>query len=361
MSKKLLLIGGGRAHLSLLKKLKNETSMDCEITLLSPSSITFHADMLPGFVEEIYRLEDLEINLADLTEKAGIRFVQGTALSIDVKQRMVLTENGDILSFDVLSLDTDRRRKGAEILPGRENIFDLTERDHIERLKEYDHKKGPLVIVGDGAEAIEMSFSMKALKQTYHDHAKVILMQPPAMYREPRDFTLKSLEDELGNQGIEVYRIENMVEIHDNLIKTGNESVPFDTLLWMTVFKPPGVYKSSELPTDEVGRLLVEDTMQVKKYPFIFGAGNGVTIRNHPDLPVNGSIVDKQGEVLFENLKGYLETGEGYHFHPPKRWLSVISVGHKQAYLKYAAFSTKGKLAWKLKDKLDRGYVSSFR
>ncbi|MGP4081073.1 NAD(P)/FAD-dependent oxidoreductase [Pseudalkalibacillus sp. R45] len=361
MCKKLLLIGGGRAHLSLLKKLKKETLMGCEITLLSPASTTYHADMFPGLVEEIYQLEDLEIDFADLTEKAGIRFVQGTALSIDVKQRMVLTENGDILSFDVLSIDTDRRRKGTEILPDRENIFDLTQRAHLERLQEYDHKKGSVVIVGDGAEAIEMSFSMKAWKQTYQDHANVILIQPPGMFRKPRDFTLQSLKSELANQGIEVYRNKSMVEIHENLIKIGNESVSFDSLLWMTVLKPPGVYKSSKLPTDEEGRLLVEDTLQVKKYPFIFGAGNGVTIRNHPNLSVSGSIADKQGEVLFENLKGYLESGEGYHFRPPKRQLSGISVGHKQAYLKYGAFSRKGKLAWKLKDKLDRGYVSSFR
>ncbi|WP_221565340.1 NAD(P)/FAD-dependent oxidoreductase [Alkalihalobacillus sp. TS-13] len=356
MSKKLLLIGGGRAHLTLLKKLKNETSMDCEITLLNPTSTTYHSDMFSGFVEGIYRLEDLEIDLADLTEKAGIRFVQGTALSIDVKQKMVLTEKGDILSFDVLSLAIGTRLKGMEMLPERDNIFLGT--NQIVRFQKSDYKKGIVVIVGGGRDSIEMSLAIQAWKQLYQDDGKVILALLPGEIEDV--LTQDKMISIMQNAGIQIQK-QKVIEVDDSALITEHDTVSFGSLLWMTESQAPKIYKSSKLPTDQEGYLVVEDTLQVKKFPFIFGAGNSVTIRNQPSLSQYGVIADRQGEVLFENLKGYLETGEGYHFHPTKPHLTMISLGHQTALLKYGPFSTTGKLAWKLKDKMDRTYISSFR
>ncbi|WP_408006620.1 NAD(P)/FAD-dependent oxidoreductase [Pseudalkalibacillus sp. A8] len=361
MSKKLLLIGVGKAHLSLLRKLKTNPLSDCEVTLLNPAYTYHYSDMFSGFVEGIYQLEDLQIDLADLTEKAGIRLIQGAALSIDVKQKMVLTEKGDILSFDCLSLDIDTREKEIEILPEQENIVRYDRKHQIERFQNHESKNGTVVIVGRGAPSIEISFAFQAWKQTHGDDEEVILISSKNSCEGNGNQESQRLKAMLRNAGVQVQENEKVVEVGERSIITDKRTISYDCLFWMTGPEAPKIYTSSKLPTDDQGYLLVEDTLQVKEFPFIFGAGNGVTIRNHPNLPRNGTMAEKQGEVLADNLKGYLGSGEGYHFEPQKRPLSIVSVGHQKALLKFGSFSTTGKLAWKLKNKIDCRFVASFR
>lgn len=89
MSKNVLLIGGGHAHLSLLKNMKENKLPDCEVTLLNPTSTYYYSGMFSGYVEGIYSLEELEIDLEELCQRSGVQFFKGTAMSVDAKQKMV--------------------------------------------------------------------------------------------------------------------------------------------------------------------------------------------------------------------------------------------------------------------------------
>ncbi len=359
MSKKLLLIGAGQAHLSLLRKLKRNSLQDCEVFLLNPTNTFYYSDMFAGFVEGIYQLEDLQIDLAELTEKAGIQLIHGTALSIDVKQKRVLTDKGDILSFDVLSFDIGTRRKGNELLPEQEKIVLYDRKHHIRRFQHHERKKGTVAIVGGGTPSIEMSFAIQAWKQKHEVEGEVILISSENSYEQNRKKGSQILKGMLRDTGVQVLENERVVDVSEGTITTDKRTITYDCLLWMTGLVPPKIYNSSKLPTDDQGYLLVEDTLQVKEFPFIFGAGKGVTIRDHPNLPRTTDSAARQGEVLAENLKGYIGSGEGYHFQPQKRTLSIVSVGHRKAFLELGSFSTTNKLAWKLKDKIDRRFVAS--
>ncbi|MFD1356787.1 hypothetical protein ACFQ4X_02660 [Fictibacillus halophilus] len=88
---KILLIGSGHAHLSILRRLLNEKSNNYEVTLISPSK------------------EDVQIDLESLSEKASVSFIEDTIISFDPLQKMLLGFSGEIYRFDVISFDIDMK------------------------------------------------------------------------------------------------------------------------------------------------------------------------------------------------------------------------------------------------------------
>ncbi len=69
-------------------------------------------------------------------------------------------------------------------------------------------------------------------------------------------------------------------------------------LLPITGAKASTLFADSSLTLDNNGFLLVESTLQVKDFPWVFGAGDCVTIRTYPELPKNGVYAVRQEPVL---------------------------------------------------------------
>jgi NADH dehydrogenase FAD-containing subunit len=95
--------------------------------------------------------------------------------------------------------------------------------------------------------------------------------------------------------------------------------------------------------------LLVENTLQNKEFPFIFGAGDCVTLRNYSLLPKNGVYAVRQGPILWENLKRTLNNQSLITFKSQKKFLSILSIGDKQGLLTYGRLSFHGYWAWNKK------------
>jgi NADH dehydrogenase FAD-containing subunit len=85
---KILLIGAGDAHKSVLQQFKKQKTNDIEITLISSSNIA-------------------EIN--KLCEDASVAFKEDTVISFDPLQKMLLSFSGEIYRFDVISFDVDMK------------------------------------------------------------------------------------------------------------------------------------------------------------------------------------------------------------------------------------------------------------
>jgi hypothetical protein len=88
---KILLIGSGYAHLSILRRLLNEKSKDYEVTFISSSK------------------DDVPIDFESLIEKASFSFIEDTIISFDPLQKMLLSFSGEIYRFDVISFDLDMK------------------------------------------------------------------------------------------------------------------------------------------------------------------------------------------------------------------------------------------------------------
>ncbi|MDM5317328.1 hypothetical protein QUF49_15060 [Fictibacillus sp. b24] len=86
---KLLLIGAGEVHLSVLQHLQKEKFTDIEITMIAD--------------------ENNRTDVTALCQKANVTFIEDTIISFDPLQKMLLSFSGEIYRFDVISFDIEMK------------------------------------------------------------------------------------------------------------------------------------------------------------------------------------------------------------------------------------------------------------
>ena len=122
----LLLLGGGHAHLGVLRALAMRPApQGCIVTLVADELEVTYSGMLPGLVAELYQPEAGVVDLLPLCTAAGVRLIHDRATRLDASARRVVCARHPALRYDVLSLDIGSaprplpRNAGALLLPVR--------------------------------------------------------------------------------------------------------------------------------------------------------------------------------------------------------------------------------------------------
>ncbi|WP_394174166.1 FAD-dependent oxidoreductase [Guptibacillus hwajinpoensis] len=358
--KKLLLIGAGHAHLHIMKKFQEE-QLDIEVTIVSPSDYQYYSGMFSGYMEGVYSEEEMRVHLPSLADRAGVTFVNGAALSIDAKGKVVLTEKGDVLSYDILSVDIGSYTAGINVPGARNHALRIKPNYRIEEVAKKMWEAENPVIVGGGAAGIEIALSLTARRRKEGKKAVTLISHSKLLQASPMKAQSK-IEQIARNKEMHLYLEEAVSNVTTNHVVTSSgNNISYDQLLWLTGPKAPDLFRASKLPIDQAGYLLVEDTLQVKEYPAIFAVGDCATLRDYPDLPKAGVVAVKQSEVLWENLKAFLQQKDGVRFQPKKAYLSILSTGEEEGLLLYGKHILHHHLSWKLKNKIDRRFMEKYK
>lgn len=362
--KKLILVGGGKAHLQVLEKLQKGPLKNAETLLISPNPFQYYSGMFSGFVEGIYHKDEIRINLERLTKRANIEWLEDAVTAIDPMQKKVLTATGQIFNYDAISFDIGSLTAGTDLQGVKEYAYRIKPNYHFVNTIEKVRKEGKVVIVGGGAMGIEIALALKAWRDKNGIKDPVTLINLGLLLENEADKLSEKIEKITVNKGIQVLTGIKVHKVERNEVWTSSEEKQsYDHLVWLAGPKAPGLFKASHLPVDQEGYLKVEETLQVKAFPSIFGAGECICIDN----PVNSRLattsvnVVKQGNILYENIKGFFDTGIGQLFVPPKNELSFLSLGNKKACFLYNKFTYIGGFAWVLKNKIDKQFVRKYQ
>ena len=105
----LLLLGGGHAHLHVLRHFAAARPPGIRITLVSPSAALTYSGMVPGVVAGRYQADEARIALEPLARRAQIDFVPAEAIAIDAGRRRVTVARADgsdeVVDYNLLSVD----------------------------------------------------------------------------------------------------------------------------------------------------------------------------------------------------------------------------------------------------------------
>ena len=88
----IVLLGGGHAHVFVLKAFGMSPVPGVRLTLVAKELAAAYSGMLPGFVAGHYTLDDCQIDLVRLARFAGARLIQGAACGLDRKAKRVAIE-----------------------------------------------------------------------------------------------------------------------------------------------------------------------------------------------------------------------------------------------------------------------------
>src|SRR5262245_47242454 len=103
IAKDLLLIGGGHAHVHVLKSFGMRPMPGVRLTLVTREVETPYSGMLPGLIAGHYTHDECHIDLDPLCRFAGARLIHDEAIGLDLARQTVRLRHHPELAFDLAS------------------------------------------------------------------------------------------------------------------------------------------------------------------------------------------------------------------------------------------------------------------
>jgi pyridine nucleotide-disulfide oxidoreductase family protein len=359
--RELILIGGGHAHVLLLRKFGNNALRNVRVTLISDVEHAAYSGMLPGHISGIYRRDEMMIDLRRLCRFAGARFIQSKAHGIDLKRKQILIDfNPSTLAADAVSINVGGTSSmagvaGAEqwAIPSKP-VPDLLSGWARVKAAARTRKSLRVVVVGGGAGGVELALAMhsqlgKNVKFTII-HAKPHLL--PGYPPRARDIINKLLRTH------EVFLVteRRVVEVMPEGVRLdAGETLAADFVFWATQASPPVWLAESGLDTT----IKVTPTLQTVSHQWIFAAGDVVAIENWR-LPKSGVFAVRMAQPLEQNLRAYFVGSPLAVYNPPRHSLSLIGSSDGRAVASYGPLAGHSRLFWRWKDWIDRRFMRQF-
>ncbi|MBT0963569.1 FAD-dependent oxidoreductase [Denitromonas iodatirespirans] len=359
--KRLVLLGGGHAHVHVLDALARTSLPDTEVVLVTPSAQQIYSGMLPGWIAGHYRRDEIAIPLMPLAQRAGVRFVQARGTGLDLDARQLQCDDGKTIDFDLLSIDTgpttDTGIAGcAEHAIAVRPIDDFVR--HIDALihRAETDPAARLAIVGSGAAGVELAFALRqrlpALPLTLIGaSAHPLDGLPGRLQRRARRLLAERHIHWLGPR--RAIRIDT-----DGVTLDNGDTVAATQVLQVTGATAPAWPAQAGLATDTAGFIRVGPTLQSVSHPFVFAAGDVAAYAD--PRPKSGVFAVRAGPPLADNLRR-LVTGQPLApWHPQRRALYLISTGDERALAAWGPLCAEGGWVWSWKDRIDRAFVARF-
>lgn len=366
--KRLVLVGGGHAHVHVLAALAREPFADTEVALVSPYARQIYSGMLPGWISGFYTIEECALSLDALARRAGIRFVQTSCTGLDLSARQVRCANGETIPFDYASIDAGPVANLAD-LPGAEE-YGLPVRP-IEGfvaawpgLLETARQHGDdfdLAIIGDGAVAVELAFAMQARFATDGLRAArlTLIGRNPLPLAGFPSLLRRKVSRLLTERGISHLGKQRATALLPDCVQLEDGSqLRADVALIATGAAAPLWPAASGLATDAAGFIRVGPTLQSLSHPCMLAAGD---IAAYADArPKSGVFAVRAGPPLAANLRAICSGQAPTPWQPQKRALYLLSTGVRHALAAWSGFSASGAWAWRWKDRIDRRFMAQF-
>lgn len=366
--KRLLLLGGGHAHVKVLAELAKRPLAGWDVHLVTPYRRQIYSGMLPGWIAGHYRLESCALPLDQLAARAAVGFHPTAGVSLDLRHGALHCADGSGLHFDLLSIDTGPM-PALDGLPGAlENALPIRPVEGfvaawpgcVERMLSRC-RRHDVVIVGAGAAGVEIAFAIQRRAQADGwSHLRITLVGSDTLPLEGAPARLRRHAAALlASRGVNWQGGRRAVRVEPGqLVVAQGEPLPFDDCLVVTGAAAPCWPRESGLATDERGFIRVGPSLQSVSHPQVLAAGDIAAY--HDARPKSGVYAVKAGPVLADNLMALCEGRAPRRWTPQRRALYLISTGDRHALAAWGRWSWSGDWVWRWKDAIDRRFVRQF-
>ena len=378
--KKLILAGGGHGHINILKELIKIPIKDFEVILITDCRKQYYSGMLSGFIEGVYKENEIFFDVEKLCSKAGVKYINESIVKIDANKKSITTVNlidsksNNTAQFCKANMDKKRYFNkeyyfdfiSMNLGASSKNIYKIGDNasyvkpiyNLIEFVKKIDEdinngkiNNKKIIIIGGGASGIELSYSFR---KRYPNFEIDVFSAKDILYRFNKRTKVK-VKTEFINRKINLHVNEAVKDIYDYEVTTNKSKYDYDYLIVSNGVTGTNIkFEGYDVTKDNF--LMVKNDLSANEYSIAMG--DMICLKEYPDIPKAGVFAIRQAPILYINLLNMLKGSEKrVEYMPQKKYLQLINYGDKKAILNYGKCSIKGSLAWLIKNYIDKDYM----
>jgi NADH dehydrogenase len=291
MKQQILIIGAGFggvwSALSAARLLDKHDRNDVEITVLAPQA---ELRIRPRFYEP--DVHTMMAPLNDLFDAVGVKFVKGSAETIDEKSKTVSYTNAagiqGKLTYDRLVLAAGSKLQRPPVDGMLEHAFDVDEIEsatrleaHIKSLKDKPETaaRNTVVVAGGGFTGIETATEMPArLRAVLGENAKIrviVVERSPKIGAALGEGISPSIVEASEYLGIEWKVGASVAAVDANGVTLADgEYIESNTVIWTVGFRAHSLTEQVQGTRDHQGRLHVDQNLKVRGHADVYASGD---------------------------------------------------------------------------------------
>lgn len=365
----IIIIGAGFGGLNAAKGLKN-----APVRLLVIDKTNHHL-----FQPLLYQVASAALSPADiatpirdiLAKQANATVLLADIVEIDLKNRQVVSANGDRFHYDFLILCPGTshayfgRPEWEAMAPGLKTLSDaLRIRERILLSYERAERCGNLqeaqrfmrfVVIGAGPTGVEMAgaiaeIAQQSLARNFRhikpEQTKIFLVEGgsrvlPAFSEDLSEIALRDLQ----KLGVEVLLQSPVTQITPEGVWLGERFLESRNILWAAGNQASPLLKSLHVPLDRWGRAIVNPDLSIPGYPEAFVIGDAASCRDPKGNPLPGiaPVAIQQGRYVAKLIRN------GDQPRKPFRYFDkgmMATIGKAKAVAMVGKLHLSGYLAW---------------
>ena len=364
--KSVVLIGGGHTHALVLNSLKAKALEHAKVTVINPGKTAPYSGMLPGFVAGHYNRKQLDIDLQQLSDKAGAILVDGKATSMDTENKLIYLEDGSRITYDLASVDVGITSHMKSLAGFADHAIPAKPLgDFAIRWEAYRSSAGPkhVAVIGGGIAGAELAMAMAYALKPDKDDVSVKLLDRSQILSANSSRTQKCVRRKLIANKVLVLENVNVTTVTSSgVVLADGTSIEANFVVGAAGATPHAWLKHTDLALDD-GFITVSETLQTSKSD-VFAVGDCANMAFDP-RPKAGVYAVRQAPILLQNIRMALNDSPMVDqkmtaYQPQSDYLKLISLGGKQAFGEKMGWSMSGHLIWRLKDAIDQKFMNQF-
>lgn len=364
--KTIALIGGGHAHVQVLRRLAMKPESNLRTIVIVDRTDVVYSGMVPGYVAGDYARDELEIDIVPLARRAGASVILASATSLDPDQKRILLKGRPSVAYDTVSIDVGSTVKDCNAPGVKEHALSTRPISSFvdnlnERIKSLPADAN-IVIVGGGAAGVELCLTVKNRIQRSGKDARIQLLTSEREILSGYSNSVKrKIIRILTESDVTIKREEPALAVEKDRVITADGYIQSDLTVWATGASPTAFVKDSKLPKDSVGFVRTTPTLQVENHPDVFAVGDCSNLIHAPWVPKAGVYAVREGPYLERNLRRHLSGRSLIKYKPQRDFLSLLHLGNNRALGTKWGKVFMGKHVFRMKQWIDRRFMSRFQ
>jgi len=361
--------GGLEATLELERAFRHQPGI--EILLVSEQNYFLFTPLLPQIASSYINPRHIVQPVRDIRGRRRFDFRRDDVRAIDPAGRRVALASV-ALEYDYLVVALGSRTDYFGIPGAREHTWDFKSLEDAVVLRERildicehaDHVADPavrrqmltFVVVGGGYTGVELvsemhDFLFHYVAERYRgipraDIRLVVLEAAPEILRGVHPKLAQHAAKRLRVEGIEIRLGAKVTRCFpDGIEINGSEIISAETLIWTAGVRAHPLVEALPGPHDRIGRVLVDERLQLEGHPEIFVVGDSAAAASAKDAPRVAPVAIAQGKLAARNI-AHRERGEPLEGYQYISQGALVSLGMNYAVVDVAGLKLSGYFAW---------------